>query len=273
MNRLTTEKRRAVVAALVEGASINSTVRMTGVSKPTILKLIADLGTACERFHNEAVRDVKVQRVEVDEVWSFCYAKAKNVPAEKKGIFGFGDVWCWTAITDSKLMLSWLVGTRDTGAAHEFMQDVAGRLANRVQLTSDGHKPYLEAVEGAFGSAVDYAVLQKIYGSDPQAEKRYSPAICIGAKVEPITGNPDLTKVSTSHVERANLTIRMSLRRYTRLTNGHSKKIENHCHALAIFFVYYNYARIHQALRITPAMQSGLTDHVWSIDEILALMK
>jgi IS1 family transposase len=273
MNKLSTEKRTAVVAHLVEGLSIRGTARLTGVSKPTILKLIADLGEACAHFHYETVRDVKVRRVEVDELWSFCYAKKKNVPSEKRGVFGFGDIWCWTAITDSKLILSWLVGTRDAGCAHEFMQDVAARLANRVQLTSDGYKPYLEAVEGAFGSAVDYAVLQKIYGADPQEEKRYSPAVCIGASAKPITGNPDLAKISTSHIERSNLTLRMSLRRYTRLTNGHSKKIENHCHALAIFFVYYNYVRIHQTLRVTPAMEAGLATRVWNIGDMLGLIE
>ena len=274
MNSLSTEKRREVIKALVEGMSINATARMTDVSKPTILKLITDLGGACERFHYRTVRNLKTRRVQCDEIWAFCYAKAKNVPKEKKGIFGYGDVWTWTAIdSESKLMISWLVGTRDAECAYEIMRDVADRLASRVQLTTDGHKPYLEAVEGAFGADVDYAVLQKLYGSDPQAEKRYSPAVCIGARAEAITGDPEMNKVCTSHVERANLTIRMSMRRFTRLTNGHSKKVANHRLALALFFVFYNFARIHQTLRVTPAMAAGLTDHVWSIDEILALLQ
>jgi hypothetical protein len=202
MNKLSTEKRARVVAALVEGNSINSTARMTGVSKPTILRLIADLGAACERFHDETVRGVKARRVQCDEIWAFCYSKQKNVPADKKGVFGYGDVWTWTALdADSKLMVSWLVGARDAGCAHEFMQDVASRLDSRVQLTTDGHKVYLDAVWDAFADEIDYAMLQKIYGSDPQGEKRYSPAVCIGAKAEPVCGSPDPKHISTSYVD------------------------------------------------------------------------
>ena len=277
MNKLSTEKRAQVVAALVEGNSINSTARMTGVSKPTILKLIADLGAACERFHHETVRGVKSQRVQCDEIWAFCYSKEKNIPKGKRGTFGYGDVWTWTGLdADSKLMVSWLVGSRDAGAAYEFMMDLADRLANRVQLTTDGHAVYLNAVEAAFGSNVDFAQLVKIYGSakgEISGGGRYSPAECIGARPEPINGNPSPEAISTSYVERANLTIRMSMRRFTRLTNAHSKKIENHRFALAIFFVYYNFARIHSTLRITPAMAAGLSDHVWSIEEIIGLLE
>ena len=273
MNKLSTEKRAAVVAALVEGCSIRATVRMTGVAKNTIVKLLAELGPACEEFHNETVQNVRSRRVQCDEIWSFVGAKQKNVPAEKAGTFGIGDVWTWTAIdADSKLIVSWLVGTRDGGAAYTFMQDVASRLRNRVQLTTDGHTPYLAAVEDAFGADIDYAMLVKIYGPDPQAEKRYSPAQCLGCKVETITGDPDPKHISTSYVERQNLTMRMSMRRFTRLTNAFSKKVENHCAAVALYFVYYNFCRVHQALRVTPAMEAGLSDHVWTIAEIVALL-
>ena len=273
MNKLTSAKRTAVVAALVEGCSVRATVRMTGVAKNTVVKLLADLGAACDRFHDEAVRNVRAKRVQCDEIWSFVYAKQKNVPTEMRGTFGVGDVWTWTAIeADSKLIVSWLVGSRDGAAAYDFMQDVAGRLRGRVQLTTDAHKPYLTAVEDAFGMDIDYAMLQKIYGSEPPGEKRYSPAVCLGAIPTPVTGDPNPKYISTSYVERQNLTMRMSMRRFTRLTNGFSKKLENHCAAVALNFVYYNFCRVHQTLRVTPAMQAGLTDHVWTIDEIVALL-
>lgn len=273
MNELTNAKRAAVVAALVEGNSIRSTVRMTGVAKNTIVKLLADLGEACARFHDETVRNVNAKRVQCDEIWSFVYAKAKNVPADKQGEFGVGDVWTWTAIeAQSKLIVSWLVGTRDAGAAYTFMTDVASRLRNRVQLTTDGHSPYLAAVEDAFGGDIDYAMLQKIYGSDPEGEKRYSPAKCIGAECRIVQGDPDPKHISTSYVERQNLSMRMSMRRFTRLTNAFSKKVENHAAAVALYFVYYNFARVHQTLRVTPAMEAGLADHVWTIAEIVGLL-
>jgi len=275
MNKLATQKRIQVVAALVEGSSINSTVRMTGVSKPTILKLLADLGNACAKYQDETLRNLPCKRVQADEIWSFCFAKDKNLSEEMKGKFGFGSVWTWTAIcADTKLMVSWLVGERSIPYAVKFIDDLAARLAHRVQLTTDGHKPYLQAVEGAFGAGIDYAVLEKIYAAGPQAgtTTRYSPAQCCGTRTHKITGNPDAAHVSTSHAERMNLQIRMDMRRFTRLTNAHSKKVENHRHALALYFMYYNFARIHSTLRVTPAMQAGVANHVWSIDEMLQLL-
>lgn len=275
MNRLTKEKQRQVVAALVEGSSINSTVRMTGVSKPTILKLLADLGTACAKYQDEKLRNLPCKRVQADEIWSFCFAKDKNLSEEMKGKFGFGSVWTWTALcADTKLMVSWLVGERSVPYAVKFIDDLASRLAHRVQLTTDGHKPYLRAVEGAFGSEIDYAVLEKIYAGAPQEgiTTRYSPAQCCGTRTHRIAGNPDSEHISTSYAERMNLQIRMDMRRFTRLTNAHSKKVENHRHALSLYFMYYNFARIHSTLRVTPAMQAEVTDHVWSLGEIVSLL-
>lgn len=275
MNKLTTQKRTQVVAALVEGSSVNSVVRMTGVSKPTILKLLADLGAACAKYQDEKLRNLPCKRVQADEIWSFCFAKDKNLSDEMKGKFGFGSVWTWTAIcADTKLMISWLVGERSVPYAEKFISDVASRLATRVQLTTDGHKAYLQAVEKAFGSEIDYAMLEKIYAAPPQegVATRYSPAQCCGAKKNKITGNPDQAHVSTSYAERMNLQIRMGMRRFTRLTNAHSKKVENHRHALALYFMYYNFSRIHSTLRVTPAMQAGVADHVWSLEEIVQLV-
>jgi IS1 family transposase len=273
MNRLDTKKRATVVAALVEGVSIRAASRMTGVSKPTILKLLLDLGAACQKFHAETVHGLKTRRIECDEVWSFIHSKQKNVPAEKRGLPGHGDVWTWTALdAESKLIVSWFVGDRDAGAAFTFMQDVAERLSRRVQLTTDGHKVYLEAVEEAFGASIDYAMLVKLYGCLPESETRYSPAVCIGTKVETITGAPNPNHISTSYVERQNLSMRMGMRRFTRLTNGFSKKLANHEAAIALYFVHYNFARMHQTLRVTPAMEAGLSDHVWSIAEIIGLL-
>ena len=266
MNRLSSAKQTAVVAALVEGNSVRATARMTGVSKPTILKLLVDLAVACTRYQNEAVRNLRARRVQCDEIWQFCYAKAKNVPAEKQGVFGYGDVWTWVGIdADTKLIISWLVGTRDAGSAYTFMMDVASRLRNRVQLTTDAHKPYLSAVEDAFGADIDYATLQKLYGSDSSAEKRYSPAVCTGIQQEVITGDPDAKYISTSYVERQNLTMRMSIRRFTRLTNGFSKKVENHAAAVALHFMHYNFARVHKTLKQTPAMAAGLATRAWTL--------
>jgi IS1 family transposase len=277
MNKLNKEKRKQVVSALVEGASINSTVRMTGVSKPTILKLLADLGMACAKYQDENVRNLKSKRVQMDEIWSFCFAKEKNLPPKLRGKFGFGSVWTWTAIdADSKLMVSWLVGDRSADTATIFVKDLAARLTNRIQLTSDGHKPYLVAVADAFdGVPVDYAMLVKIYNEPPGegSEKRYSPGVCCGARKDDIRGNPDPKHISTSYAERMNLQIRMGMRRFTRLTNAHSKKIENHQHALALYFMFYNFARIHSTLRVTPAMEAGIADHVWGIEEIVGLIQ
>jgi len=273
MNRLSTTERVQVIAALVEGNSINSTVRMTGISKPTILKLLVDLGKACKTFHDLEVRDLPSKRIQCDEVWAFCHCKQRNVKPELKGVFGVGDVWTWTALdADSKLMVAWAVGTRDGGYAAEFMNDVAARLSNRVQLTTDGHAAYLDAVSDAFGTNIDYAMLIKLYGPTVPGEARYSPAACIGVAKRTVCGEPERRHISTSFVERSNLTVRMGMRRYTRLTNGFSKKVENHEHMTTIFFVYYNYCRIHQTLEMTPAMEAGLTDRLWEIEDIVGLI-
>jgi IS1 family transposase len=272
MNRLSLTKRAQILSALVEGTAINAIVRMTGVSKVTILKLLKDVGEACLAFENKALRNLPCKRIECDEIWSFCYAKEKNVPYEKQGQFGFGDVWTWTALdAETKLLCSWMVGDRSAVTARAFMQDLAGRLANRVQLTTDGHRAYLEAVESAFGVDVDYAMLVKLYGNDRETEARYSPAECIGCRTVEITGSPEPEHISTSHVERHNLTIRMHMRRFTRLTNAHSKKIQNHQHAFALHAVFYNFAKINQAIRVTPAMEAGIADHIWTMEEVAAL--
>ncbi|MCY2928804.1 MAG: IS1 family transposase [Planctomycetota bacterium] len=272
MNKLPRDKQERVIAALVEGNSIRSTVRMTGVAKNTVVKLLVDLGNACAAYHDKHVRDVNARRVQVDEIWSFVGCKQKT---KLTGGRGEGDVWTWTAIeAETKLVLSYLVGLRDIGYATEFMRDVAGRIRNRVQLTSDGHKPYLEAVEDAFGGNIDYAMLKKIYGPDGGHENvRYSPPVCIAARATPITGNPDPAHISTSYSERQNLTMRMSMRRFTRLTNAFSKKIENHAAAVALHFMYYNFCRIHQTLRITPAMAAGLSKTVWEISDLLNILE
>jgi IS1 family transposase len=274
MNRMDAKRRAAIVAALVEGVGIRATCRMTEASKGAVTKLIADLGPVCAAYMDEALRDLPCKTLEVDEIWAFCYAKAKNVPADKRGIFGFGDVWTFTAIdAETKLIPTFMVGPRDAGTATEFMQDLAGRLRYRPQITTDGHKMYLNAVPEAFGGEVDYAQLVKIYGAAPEGpEVRYSPAECIGCKAEAVIGDPDPHRVSTSYVERANLSMRMGLRRYTRLTNGHSKKLENHCAALAIFFMHYNFARPHSTVRCSPAMAAGVTPHLWSVEEIVNLL-
>lgn len=273
MNRMDTKRRAAIVAALVEGVGIRATCRITGASKGAVLKLISDLGPVCASYMDQTFHDLPCSVLEVDEIWAFCHAKAKNVPEDKKGTFGFGDVWTFTAIcADTKLIPSYMVGPRDGGTATEFMQDLAGRLAGRAQITSDGLKVYEGAVADAFGGDVDYAMLQKIYAAAPGGETRYSPADCIGCEKHAISGNPDPKRVSTSYVERANLSMRMGLRRYTRLTNGHSKKLENHCAALAIYFMHYNFARIHSTIRCSPAMAAGVTPHLWSIAEIVELL-
>jgi IS1 family transposase len=269
MNKLSREKQARVIGMPVEGNSINSVVRMIGVSKVTILELIADLGTRCADYQDRTFRNLKCKRIQCDEIWQFCYAKEKNVPEDKKGLFGYGDVWTWVAIDpDTNLVPSFTLGKRDGQTARILIDDLKERLANRVQLTTDGHRAYLEAVEGAFGCDIDYAMLNKIYGAS-QEETRYSPAECIGCERKVISGKPDMKHVSTSYVERQNLTMRMSMRGFTRLTNGFSKKVANHAHAVAIHYMHYNFVRIHKSLRVTPAMEAGLTDCVWTIEEML----
>jgi IS1 family transposase len=272
-NVLSIAKKTAVITALVEGCSVRSTSRMTGVAKSTILRLLEEVGTACADYQDRALRNITSKRVQVDEIWSFCYAKQKNVTSEVWERAGYaGDVWTFTAIdADTKLVISWLVGGRDAGCASEFLQDVAARLSNRIQLTTDGHKMYLLAVPDAFGEAVDYAQLVKVFGNDPEGQKRYSPAQCLGTKRVDIIGDPDPEHISTSYVERQNLTMRMSMRRFTRLTNAFSKKIDNHMHQVALFYMHYNFGRVHQTLKATPAMAAGLSSHVWSIQEIVTL--
>ncbi|MEO8520973.1 MAG: IS1 family transposase [Acidobacteriota bacterium] len=271
MNKLSAAKRVAVISALVEGCSIRSTVRMTGVSKNTVAKLLVKLGAACTKFQDETLRNLSCKRLQCDEIWSFVGGKDKNLPTEKKEA-GLGSVWTWTAIdADTKLIASWNFGWHDARSAYEFMQDVAGRLRGRVQLTTDGHKPHLEAVEAAFGMDIDYAVLQKIYGNDANPDKPYSPPVCLGCKVENVTGTPDPKHISTSYVKRQSVTMRMSMRRFTRLTNAFSKKVENHAAAIALYFMYYNFGRVHQALRVTPAMEAGVANHIWSVEEIVKL--
>ena len=274
MNRLRTAQRVAVVKALVEGNSIRSTVHLTGVAKNTVTKLLVELGAACAAYQDETLKNLPCKRIQCDEIWSFIGAKAKNVtPKLREKNPEAGDAWTWTAIcADTKLCVSFTVGDRTLATAHPFMQDVASRLRYRVQLTTDGHKPYLSAVEDAFGSDIEYATLVKLYGSDPEGEKRYSPAKCIGCVPETITGSPDPKHISTSYVERQNLSMRMGMRRFTRLTNGFSKKIENHMAAVAVYFMWYNFGRVHQTLRVTPAMEAGIADHPWSADEIVNLL-
>lgn len=274
MNKLSLAKRAQIIGLLVEGTSLRATSRLADCSINTVTKLLVDVGTACTEYQDKTLRNLPCKRIQCDEIWSFVYSKQKNVPEDMSGEFGVGDVWTWTAIdADTKLVPSFLVGTRDGGTAYDFMQDLASRLASRVQLTTDGHKAYLEAVEAAFGSDIDFAQLVKIYGPAMTRgpERKYSPENFCGTKVSVIAGDPDGEKISTSFVERQNLTMRMSMRRFTRLTNGFSKKVENHAHAVALHFMYYNFGRIHKSLRITPAMAAGASDHVWSLEEIAAL--
>ena len=274
MNRLSTTKRVQILSALVEGNSLRATSRMVDCSINTVTKLLVDLGAACAEYQDKALRNLPCKRIQCDEIWAFCYAKQKNVPEEKRGQFGYGDVWTWTAIcADTKLIPTWFTGDRGAGSAWEFMQDLAPRLAKRVQLTTDGHRVYLDAVDEAFRSNIDYAMLQKIYGRDESGpETRYSPPKVNGTKREVKIGNPDPEHVSTSYIERQNLTMRMSMRRFTRLSNGFSKKIQNHAHSIAIHFMHYNFARIHNTLRVSPAMEAGVSDHLWSLEEIVGLL-
>jgi IS1 family transposase len=273
MNRLSTEQRVQILRCLVEGNSIRSTSRITGAAKNTVVKLLVDAGRACIKYQDKALRNLTCKRLQCDEIWSFCYSKQKNIPQEHKGEFGYGDVWTWTAIcADTKIVPSWLVGDRSSETAYVFIQDLASRLKHRVQLTTDGYTAYLEAVEGAFGADIDYAMLIKLYGSDPEGEKRYSPAKIISTKGNSVTGNPDSKHISTSYVERQNLTMRMSMRRFTRLTNAFSKKVENLTYAVALHFMHYNFCRIHRTLRVTPAMEANVTDRLWNVGDIVKLL-
>ncbi len=272
MNRLSLEKRTQIISLLVEGNSLRSASRIADVSINTVTKLLVEVGRECQWYHNENVRNLKTKRVECDEIWSFVYAKEKNVPEDMKHRKDVGDAWTWTAIdADSKLIISYLVGERDASYATMFMQDVAKRLTNRIQLTTDGLKVYLAAVEGAFGANIDYAQLVKIYGEAPGGEKRYSPAECTGTRKELVVGKPNPKHVSTSFVERQNLTMRMSMRRFTRLTNAFSKKIENHEYAIALHFMYYNFCRIHKTTRVTPAQAAGITKRLWCVEDLVKL--
>lgn len=264
-----------MVTAIIEGNSVRSTVRMTGVAKDTVLKLLAELGMVCAEYHNKTVRNVKAKHIQCDEIWAFCYAKKKNVPKQLQGVFGIGDVWTWTAIeAESKLIISYACLSRDAESAKAFIDDLASRVSTRIQITTDGLRFYADAIEGAFGAEVDFAMLIKLYGTPLQddASTRYSPARVIGTSTAIKSGDPDPGHISTSYVERQNLTMRMSMRRFTRLTNGFSKKYENHCHNLAIYFMYYNFCRIHQTLRVTPAMESGLAQSPWTVADLISLL-
>ena len=273
MNRLPLDKRVKIVNALVEGNSLRSTARLCGVAFNTVLKLLPEIGKACEEYQRRVLVNLPCKRVQCDEIWSFCYAKQKNVPEDKQGQFGFGDVWTWTALcADTKLICSWAIGTRGASTAYALMHDLESRLRNRIQLTTDGHRVYLDAVESAFGSGIDYSMLIKMYGNDSESETRYSPAECIGTRIIPIIGQPNPRHISTSYVERQNLTMRMRMRRFTRLTNAFSKKVENHGWAVALYFMHYNFCRVHQTLRVTPAMEAGIADHVWSLEEMVSLL-
>src|SRR5437899_3542100 len=276
MNRLAPDRRAQIVGLLAEGNSLRAASRLADVSINTVTKLLVDLGAACEEYQDKTLRKLKCRRIQCDEIWSFVYAKAKHLPEKYKGAVGYGDVWTWTALdAETKLVPSWAVGRRDGFTARAFISDLADRLATRVQLTTDGHKVYLEAVEGAFGNAIDYAMLIKMYESDSgksaPAERRYSPAVCTGTQTQRIAGNPDPDYISTSYVERRNLTMRMSMRRFTPLTNAFSKKVENHQAMIALHYLHYNFGRLHQTLRVTPAMEAGVADHVWSLEEIARL--
>jgi IS1 family transposase len=273
MNRLSQTERVQVIRCLVDGCSMRATSRITGVARNTIDKLLVELGAACSRYQDNTLRNLRTERVQIDEVWAFVYAKQKQVTPEMTEERYAGDAWTWAAIdADTKLVPCWTIGRRDADSAIAFVSDLASRLANRVQLTSDGLRTYLTAVAAAFGEAVDYAMLVKVYGNDPEAEKRYSPAICTACKKEAVIGDPDPRHISTSYIERQNLTMRMGIRRFTRLTNAFSKKIENHAAAVSLHMMYYNFARVHMTIKTTPAVASGVADHAWSIEEIIALM-
>lgn len=274
MNKLSQQERARVLHLLCEGNSIRAVTRLTGISKTTVTKLVVDAGQAASWYQDRALRDLRCKRVQVDEIWGFVGAKAKNAKPELKAAGEAGDAWLWVATcADTKLVPCWLVGSRDAEDASFFIEDLASRLSGRIQLTSDGHKPYLEAVEGAFGADIDYAMLQKVYGAAPEAEKRYSPAQCIGCESKVIEGNPDPKRISTSYAERNNLNIRMHSRRMTRLTNAFSKKVENHAHAMSLHFLYYNFVRIHKTLRTSPAMAAGVAKKLWEMTDVVKMLE
>jgi IS1 family transposase len=275
MNKLSTKARAQILEMMVEGVSIRAISRLTGASKNTVVKLLEDAGAVCANYHYNTVQNVPCKRIQCDEIWAFVYAKAKNAPRSMRVHGQAGDVWTWTAIdADTKLIVSWLVGNRDTSAATQFMMDVSRRVANRVQLTTDGHKAYLNAAESAFHENVDYAMLQKLYGNagGKGPERRYSSGECCGTIKGTVCGEPDAKHISTSYVERQNLTMRMSMRRFTRLTNGFSKKVDNHVHALAIYFMHYNFIRVHSSIRVTPAMEAGIAKSPMSFEDVIAMV-
>ncbi len=275
MNSLDIKRKAAILTALCEGNSIASTCRMTGAAKNTVIKLLVEVGTACDAYQDRVLRNLNCKRVQCDEIWSFVSSKEKNTTPKAKRE-GAGDTWTWTAIdADSKLIVSWLVGGRDAGYAHDFMQDVAARLASRVQLTADGHKPYLQAVSSAFGNHIDFAQLIKVYGppQDREGHRKYSPAECSGTIIGKTIGDPECDHISTSFVERQNLTMRMSMRRFTRLTNAFSKKLANHEAAIALHFMHYNFCRQHKTLRVTPAMEAGICDYIWSMEDVVMMVE
>ena len=274
MNKLPHEKRAQALQMMAEGISLRAMTRLTGISRTTLIKLLEGAGQAFSEYQDRVLVNLPCKRVQVDEAWAFCYAKQKNVSTAKAAPEGAGDIWTWVGLdADTKLVASWYVGGRDSEAAMTFIDDLASRLASRVQLTSDGHKPYLEAIEGAFGGDIDYAMLVKVYGPAPEGPRRYSPAICTGAHKRSVEGKPDPRHVSTSFVERSNLSMRMGNRRMTRLTNAFSKKAKNHEHMMAVYFMHYNFVRIHQTLRITPAMAAGVTPELWEMSDLVKVLE
>jgi IS1 family transposase len=274
MNKLDRKARAHILHLLCEGQSIRAITRLTGASKNTVIKLLVDAGIACAAYQDRVLRDLPCKRIQVDEIWSFVYTKHGNLPRAKNAPSDAGDVWTWTAIcADTKLIASFYVGDRTLASATEFLGDLKERLAGRVQLTSDGHRPYIQAVDDVFGRDIDYGILQKIYGPSPEGQRRYSPPVCLGARRELVKGSPDPKHVSTSYAERHNLTMRMHMRRFTRLTNGFSKKIENHACAVALHCMYYNFVRIHKSLKATPAMAAGVTDRLWEIGDIVDVVE
>ena len=275
MNKLTSTKRSQVVSTLVEGCSIRSTVRMTGVAKNTVTKLLVDLGAVCSAEQDRLMRNLPCRRLQLDEIWSFCYSKQKNLPVEKQGEFGYGGVWTWVGMdAETKIVPTWVIGKRDAGTARMFIEDLEPRLANGAQITSDGLKVYLDAIDDTFRLNVDYAMLIKMFGDDTrQSEARYSPPQCTGTRQTALIGNPDSKHISTSYIERQNLTMRMGMRRFTRLTNAFSKRVENLAAAVSLHFIHCNFVRIHQTLRVTPAMAAGATDRLWSIEDIVRLLE
>ncbi len=275
MNKLTTEQRAQVVSCLIEGCSIRATVRMTGIAKKTVMRLLREVGEVCEAYQSKTLRNLTCRRIQLDELWGFNYCKAKNVTAEiSDKVPAAGDVWLWVAIdAETKLVPCWQLGDRSAATAYDFVRDLAGRLSNRIQLTTDGHRVYLDAVESAFGSEIDYAMLVKMYGEDPKADTKYSPSECIGCRSVVISGNPRSQHVSTSFVERQNWSVRTAMRRYTRLSNGFSGKIENHAAAVALNYFAYNFIKIHRTLRMTPAMAAGVTERLWEVSDLIALLE